>query len=57
MPDYQDTQYSPDLERIAEEEALQEQVEAIQLKEQQEQQKAETESTPTSTLCLISVLT
>ena len=49
MPDYQDTQYSPDLERIAEEEALQEQVEAIQLKEQQEQQKTETESTPTST--------
>ena len=49
MPDYQDTQYSPDLERIAEEDALQEQLEAIQLKEEQEQQAAETEATPTST--------
>jgi len=46
MPDYQDMEYVPDLERIEEETALLEQAEAAQLAEQQE---LEGESTPVAT--------
>ena len=49
MPDYQDMEYVPDLERIEEDAALQEQLEAAQIQEQTEQLAAETEATPEQT--------
>jgi len=49
MPDYQDMEYVPDLERIEEDAALQEQLEAAQIQEQAEQLAAETEATPEQT--------
>ena len=48
MPDYQDMEYVPDLERIEEDEALLAQIEAAKQQEQQEL-AAETGATPTPT--------